>query len=102
MKVRAEEHESAPPLNLAEWDHVTECSLAVKSRFILIMGCLERSGLFFEVKPGVYQMRVCHANLAESEQEVPSAWTGEFHDWYLVQILARNCLNANGFEATLT
>jgi hypothetical protein len=85
VKVRVEQHESEPDIDLAQWDHVTECGLAVQSRFILVMGCLSQSGLFFQVKPGHFCVRACHANLAESEQEVPSDWKGDFQDWYLVQ-----------------
>ena len=84
-KVRVEEHNAKPKVSLAQWDHVTECGLEVESRFVLIMGCLSQSGLFFCVKPGHYRVRACHANLTESEQEVPSNWEGDFRDWYLVQ-----------------
>jgi len=85
VKVRVEQHDAEPPLELSEWDHVTECALEVRTPFLLIMGCLSQSGLFFEVKPRHYRVRVGHANLGESEQEVPGNWTGEFNDWYLVQ-----------------
>ncbi len=85
VKVRVEQHDPEPPLDLSAWDHVSECGLEVRTRFLLIMGCLSQSGLFFEVRPGHYRVRACHANLAESEQEVPSNWTGEFRDWYLIQ-----------------
>ena len=85
VKVRIQKHHSKPPVDLADWDHVTECGLEVHTRFILISGCLSRSGIYFEVVPGEFRVRVCHANLAESEQEVPAGWTGEYGDWYLVQ-----------------
>ena len=85
VTVRAEEHRAEPPLDLAAWDHVTECSLELKTEFLLIMGCLADSGLFFKMSPGTYRVRVCHANLAESEQEVLGEWEGDFGDWYLVQ-----------------
>jgi hypothetical protein len=74
-----------PAVEIALWDHVTEAGLEVEAKLLLIMGCLSNSGLFFEVEPAHYRVRACHANLAESEQEVPSNWTGEFHDWYLLQ-----------------
>ena len=99
VKVR-QQHDLAPPLNLAAWDHVTECDLEVKSRFILIMGCLSQSGLFFEVKPGHYRVRACHANLAQSEQEVPSNWTGDLRDWYLVQFWPSKSLMSQVLSAT--
>lgn len=85
VKVRVEQHDVEPPLELPAWDHVTECGLQVRSQRILIMGCISSSGLFFSVKPQHYRVRVCHANLAESEQEVPRDWTGPYGDWYLVQ-----------------
>jgi hypothetical protein len=86
VRVRVEQHESEPPLDLAEWDHVTECGLEVRTKFILVMGCLSRSGLFFEVRPGHYRVRVCHAYLAESELEIDDAnLSAEYGDWYLVQ-----------------
>jgi hypothetical protein len=85
VTVRAEEHRAEPPLDLAEWDHITECNLEMKTQFMLIMGCLDDSGLFFKVSPGTYRVHVCHANLEESEQEVSGEWEGDFGDWYLVQ-----------------
>src|SRR5438552_3037430 len=47
VKVRVEQHDSKPQVQLKQWDHVTECGLDVKTRFILVMGCLSDSGLFF-------------------------------------------------------
>ena len=85
VRVRVEEHQDEPPLDLTQWDHVTESGLEVRTRFVLVMGCLSNSGLFFKVKPSHLRVRVCHANLAQSEQEVPQTWTGDFRDWYLVQ-----------------
>jgi hypothetical protein len=85
VDVRVELHTSEPPVDLSSWDHVTECGLELRTQFFLIMGCLSTSGLFFTVTPGHFRVRVCHANLGESEQEVPSNWSGEFRDWYLVQ-----------------
>jgi hypothetical protein len=85
VKIRVEQHESEPLLDLDQWDHVTECDLEVRTNLLLINGCLERSGLFFKVEPGSYCVRACHANLAQSEQEVPRGWSGDFGDWYLVQ-----------------
>lgn len=85
VRVRVEIHVSEPPVDLGQWDHVTECGLEVKTNLIFIIGCLSTSGLFFEVKPRHYRVRACHANLAQSEKEVPSNWTGEFGDWYLLQ-----------------
>jgi hypothetical protein len=85
VKVCVEQHHSKPSVNLTDWDHVTERGLEVRTEFILIKGCLSQSGLFFRVQPRHYRVRACHANLRESEREVPKSWTGEFRDWYLVQ-----------------
>ena len=85
VKVRVEHYKVIPLIDLSQWDHVTEASLEVKTGLILIVGCLSQSGLFFEVQPAHYCVRACHANLAQSEHEVPLGWTGEFGDWYLVQ-----------------
>jgi hypothetical protein len=85
VKVRAELHPKKPSLDLAQWDHVTECSLKVESTRVLIMGCLSTSGLFFNVTPGVYRVRACHANLAESEDEARNTGLSEFRDWYVIQ-----------------
>ena len=85
VTVRVEQHDEAPLLELEKWDHVTECSLQIRSRFIFVMGCLSDSGLFFEVTPGSYRVRACHANLDQSELEVPHEWQGDFNDWYLIQ-----------------
>ena len=85
VKVRAQHHQTAPPVDLSQWDHVAEADLVMKTELILIMGCLSPSGMFFEVKPSLYRVRTCHANLGQSEHEAPRDWTGEFGDWYLVQ-----------------
>lgn len=85
VKVVAEWHNSWPPVDLAAWDHITECDLEVKSEIILIYGCLSVSGLFFDVRDGQFRVRACHANVAESEQEAPSGWEGDYRDWYLIQ-----------------
>ncbi|MEX2212725.1 MAG: hypothetical protein WD768_01270 [Phycisphaeraceae bacterium] len=85
VKVRVEEHQTIPPLDILQWDHVTECGLEVASGFLTMMGCLSSSGLFFEVKPAHYRVRVCHANLSDSEREFPRVGRERFGDWYLVQ-----------------
>lgn len=85
VKVRVEYHRSKPKVNLAQWDHVTECDLSIQTGLILVFGCLSMSGIFFDVEPANYRARALHANLAESEQEVPAGWSGDYGDWYLVQ-----------------
>jgi hypothetical protein len=90
VKVRVEHHGSEPEVDLTQWDHVTECGLDVRTSLILVMGCISQSGLFFLVKPGYYRVRACHANLAESEMEVPATWSGPFGDWYVIQFWPAN------------
>ena len=80
VRVRVEEHQARPPLKLSGWDHVVEAGLDVRTRYLLVMGCLSSSGLFFRVRPGHYRVRCCQANLAASTDS-----TGDAGDWYLVQ-----------------
>jgi hypothetical protein len=80
VRVRVQEHVTIPLLDLMRWDHVTEAGLMVRTRFLLIEGCLSSSGLFYRVSPGHYRVRCCHANLAASVDS-----TGNAGDWYLVQ-----------------
>jgi hypothetical protein len=80
VRVRVQEHQAEPALQLSEWDHVVEAGLEVRTRYLLVMGCLSSSGLFFRVQPGHYRVRCCQANLAASEDS-----TGDAGDWYLVQ-----------------
>ena len=68
-------------LEVAEWDHVTEASLTIESGILRVIVCLELTGEEFELGPGTYRVRCCHANLVESDE------TGEEGgDWYLVQV----------------
>ena len=80
VRVFSEIHDVAPPLDLAIWDHVTKASLEVKSGTLRVIGCLDPVGEDFQVMPGAYRVRCCHANLAEATD----AEDGE--DWYLVQV----------------
>jgi hypothetical protein len=77
VTVRVEGFGSQPPLDLSQWDHVTEAGLQVRTGLLLVMGCLSDSGLFFRVRPGHYRVRCCHANLAASVDS-----TGDAGDWY--------------------
>jgi hypothetical protein len=80
VKVRVEEHREEPPLDLSKWDHVTEAGLTIRSRVLLVCGCISASGIFFFVRPGHFRVRCCSANLAASTDS-----TGDAGDWYLVQ-----------------
>src|SRR4051794_18165324 len=56
VKVRIEHLPEAPPLDLAAWDHVVEGDLNLRTRVLLVYGCIAASGLFFFVKPGHYRV----------------------------------------------
>jgi hypothetical protein len=80
VKVKLEVHNSKPPLRLSQWDHVTEAGLKVRSKIVLVFGCLSDTGVFFRVYHEGYRVRCCHANLAESVEH------GDGGDRYLVQM----------------
>src|SRR5262245_10732614 len=79
VRVTVEVHDAEPPLDLAGWDHVTEAGLDVDSGALRVTGPFEQ-GEDFEVEPGHYRVRCCHANRAGA---VPS---GTGRDRYLVQV----------------
>ncbi|MBL8796205.1 MAG: hypothetical protein JNM56_20065 [Planctomycetia bacterium] len=80
VKVVVEADDVEPPLDLSEWDHVTEAGIDVPSGVVLVMGCLSYQGLFFWVRKGHRRVRCCHANLQGSVE------CGKGRDWYLIQI----------------
>jgi hypothetical protein len=80
VRVRVEEHQAEPPLELSQWDHISEAGLEIRTWYLLVMGCLSSSGLFFRVRPGHYRVRCRQANLVASTDS-----TGDAGDWYLVQ-----------------
>lgn len=84
VEVTTELHDSEPSLNLTMWDHVAEASLNIRSGRLRVIGCLDAddAGEVFEVEPGRYRVRCCHANLAEADD------AGDGGDWYVVQIWA--------------
>ena len=80
VQVTTEIHDTEPPVQLDDWDHVTEAGLEITSGVLQVIGCLEDAGEEFTVAPGSYRVRCCHANLAGSAE------FGEGEDWYLVQV----------------
>jgi hypothetical protein len=86
VRVRVEVHQEKPPLDLSAWDHVTEAGLLMKSRIMLVFGCLSDSGIFFRVEPDHYRVRCCHATLIAAVDS-----KGNAGDWYLVQIWPDPC-----------
>ena len=81
LQVTTEVHDSEPPVDLAEWDQVTEASLLIGGSTLRVIGCLDLTGEDFKVNPGTYRVRCCHANLAASDE-----YGEEGRDWYLVQV----------------
>jgi hypothetical protein len=80
VRVRVEIHDTEPVV-VGDWDHITEAALSVRRGVIQIteVGVDERAR--FNVEPGRYRVRCCHANRAGA---VIQAGPGD--DWYLVQI----------------
>src|SRR5262245_36860637 len=64
VRVEVELHDSEPPLDPNRWDHVTEAGLDVDSGTLVVIGCAVTDGDDFEVEPGHYRVRCCHANRA--------------------------------------
>lgn len=81
VRVMTQIHDGEPPVDLAEWDHVTEASLHIESGMLSVIGCLDLKGEDFKVSPGTYRVRCCHANLCESDE-----YGEEGQDWYMVQV----------------
>ena len=54
-----------PPLNLANWDRVNECSIEVKSGKLVIAGCTDYfpEAARIQITPGIYRVRVCYGQL---------------------------------------
>ena len=81
VRVTMEYHTGSPPLDASMWDHATEADLMIGSGFVHICGCLDEENTeIFELTPGNYRFRCCHANL---DRESGTPWSGD--DWYLVQ-----------------
>ena len=72
-----------PPLDVDNWDHVTECSLEVRSGRIVIAGCSDYfpEAARFEVRPGTYRARISYGSLGTLSED---GLDGD--DRYLVQL----------------
>ena len=81
VRIATEVHDGEPPVDLAEWDHVTEASLNIESGTLRVIGSLDLAGEDFKVSPGAYRIRCCHANLAGADE-----YGEEGLDWYVVQV----------------
>ena len=53
-------------IDLAEWDHVVECTLATESTNLVNAGCTDYfpDAARIPVAPGTYRLRACYAGLA--------------------------------------
>ncbi len=65
VPVLVEVHEVEPPLELEQWDHITECSLEVSTGRIVVAGCTDYfpDAARVVVPPGVYRARVSYGGL---------------------------------------
>lgn len=66
VPVSIEVLDSAPPLELEQWDHVVECTILVQGSRIVVAGCTDYfpDAARIDVAPGTYQVRVGYAGLA--------------------------------------
>src|SRR5262245_22883902 len=60
VPVTVEILESEPPNDLEDWDHVTECSLAIVSGKLVVAGCTDYfpDAARIELRPGTYRARI--------------------------------------------
>jgi hypothetical protein len=65
VPVCVEVFETEPDLDVASWDHVTECSLDVPSGRIVVAGCTDYfpDAARIPVPPGTYRVRVSYGSL---------------------------------------
>ena len=82
VSVSVEFHNGEPILELEKYSRINECSLAVKSDKLVILGCTEYlpDAARIEVEPSIYRVRVLYGNL----ETVKDDWEGE--DFYVLQL----------------
>jgi len=53
------------PVDLAEWDHVVECTLVTESANLVVAGCTDYfpDVARIAIAPGTYRLRACYAGL---------------------------------------
>ena len=56
---------SDPGINFDLWDHIVECSIAVPSGRLVVLGCTDYlpEAQRLEMLSGTYQARICYGNL---------------------------------------
>ncbi len=62
---------AAPPLNVAAYDHVVECSLSVGGEQLVIAGCTDYfpDAARIAIAPGSYRVRVCFSGLESLSED---------------------------------
>ena len=63
VPVTLEIHDSEPPLNTAEWDHVVLASIRVPSGKLEVHECTGSSQAVLSVEPGTYRIRAHYKGL---------------------------------------
>lgn len=60
-----------PTLRTADYDHIVECSLVVKSERLVIAGCTDYfpEAARIEIAPGTYRVRICYSNLGSLSED---------------------------------
>lgn len=63
--------DSAPPLELEQWDHVVECTILVQGSRIVVAGCTDYfpDAARIHVAPGTYRVRVGYEGLASISKD---------------------------------
>ena len=71
VPVVVEVHDSEPSHDLAEWDHVTECSIDVPSGRLAILGCTDYlpDAARIQIPAGCYRVRVLHGGLGTLSED---------------------------------
>jgi hypothetical protein len=66
VPVSVEVLEGDPPLDAAEWDHMTECSIQIDSGQLVVAGCTDYfpDAMRISLAPGTYAVRVSYGGLA--------------------------------------
>ena len=64
--VEVQIHDSVPGYEMADWDHIVECSLEMRSGHLQVRECLGEPVANFRVQPGSYRVRVLCRALSNS------------------------------------
>jgi hypothetical protein len=66
VPVSIEVLDAEPPLDAAEWDHMTECSIQIESGKLVVAGCTDYfpEAMRIPLAPATYAVRVSYGGLA--------------------------------------